>query len=265
MAMDFADDNAKILYVGHLIDQALTRPDVLALYYASSHGRANNCRIKTEIKQNGGVDSNDLPPETPNPMDIEHISSSNSASPNHHHRNKRKRRNHNKHKKHSNSNTHSVFSNGHTPLNMHNTHNTHRVKQEPLISAPQPATISLSGGNPMNFVNGVSFPPLNIPPHGAHLSGIPPNLPPINIPFPMHDNRGNVSHNKMPQIPLNIAQSIQHNHHHNMNGDRHTHTQPPPPSSNNNEATNDSNNGNTIFPINVTPSVMMGGPPLASM
>merc|ERR1712217_589301 len=50
MAMDFADDNAKILYVGHLIDQALTRPDVLALYYASSHGRNNNVRIKTELQ-----------------------------------------------------------------------------------------------------------------------------------------------------------------------------------------------------------------------
>ena len=69
--MDFADDNAKILYVGHLIDRALTRPDVLALYYASSHGRANNCRIKTEQNvstpppSSSNNNNNDLPPETP--------------------------------------------------------------------------------------------------------------------------------------------------------------------------------------------------------
>ena len=42
MQMKFDDTNSKILYIGHLIDQALTRPDVLALYYASKHGQRKN-------------------------------------------------------------------------------------------------------------------------------------------------------------------------------------------------------------------------------
>ena len=39
MAMDFKDDNTKILYVAHLIDQALTRPDILAQYYQHQSGK----------------------------------------------------------------------------------------------------------------------------------------------------------------------------------------------------------------------------------
>lgn len=51
--MDFADDNAKILYVGHLIDQSLTRPDVLALYYANSHSGRNSKKNQNRRKKNG--------------------------------------------------------------------------------------------------------------------------------------------------------------------------------------------------------------------
>eukprot|EP01084_Bolivina_argentea_P056703 103709_1 len=213
MAMDFADDNAKILYVGHLIDQALTRPDVLALYYASSHGRANNCRIKTETASN----HNDLPPQT-------HIIDLNHENIN----TKRKKRNH----RHS-----SIQSSGHESpkrrrkKKKHNSNSNIRgvssIKTEPVMvnnnlpgAVPVPATISLSGGNLMNFgsfpppitMNGISQPHLGgnngIHSHGhghGHGHGPPPNLPPINIPFPI-DNRNNNNNGKnIPAIPLNIG------------------------------------------------------------
>ncbi|ETO33595.1 hypothetical protein RFI_03507 [Reticulomyxa filosa] len=41
MSLDFADENAKILYIAHLIDQALSRPDILSLYYAHTTGKSS--------------------------------------------------------------------------------------------------------------------------------------------------------------------------------------------------------------------------------
>ena len=159
------------------------------------------------------------------------------------------------------------------------------------ISAPQPATISLSGGNHMGFVN---FPP---PITGPHLSGINP-IPPINLPFPTQPPNG-----KLPTIPLNTSMipinnnplsmpsTTQHNinsnialtSHNNIiqqnnnsspnqsssqsesDNDPPSSNQQPPNHYNHNQQLNGVTNNGNMFPMNVTPSVMMGGPPLASM
>lgn len=41
MGMDFKNDNMKILYVSHMIDQGLTRPDILAQYYCNNYNIKN--------------------------------------------------------------------------------------------------------------------------------------------------------------------------------------------------------------------------------
>ena len=135
-------------------------------------------------------------------------------------------------------------------LNLNHNHNHHLPLHSPKggthsmmmngISAPQPATMSLSGGNPMSFVNpnSVTFAP---PPH---LGGLPlPQFPP---PHSMMDDgqRSNGSHPHHSPLPMANAPP-------NGTGPEHS-----------NEA--DGPNGN-LFPMNVTPSVMAGGPPLASM
>eukprot|EP00483_Globobulimina_turgida_P009460 UN09479 len=106
------------------------------------------------------------------------------------------------------------------------------------VSAPQPSMMSLSGGN-MHF-----FPP-------AITSVVVPSLPPICVPFPVEK-----SGVKIPSIPLNIGMG---------NGGNDGVAPPPPPSYGNVNGSGDGGDVSGQFAMNVTPSVMMGGPPLASM
>jgi len=293
MAMDFADDNAKILYVGHLIDQALTRPDVLALYYASSHGRTNNVRIKNELSQNkksdtssNNTDNDDEETQSESPP----INKRKTRTTRKRHKHKKKNRNNNHKEKqldfnelppitpnitvkteptstsipHQNQN-HTMPPN---VVNVQNMHNLHGPMQQLHPIQPVPATISLSGGAPMNFAN--FPPPIGGIPH--HLS-IPSNLPPIHLPFPIpldpnNTNQTNKNNGNMPQFPLNVM--INNTDKHNESDSNEQNTQNTQDENEENEQNennhNDHNNDNDTFPMNVTPSVsMMGGPPLASM
>jgi len=331
MAMDFADDNAKILYVGHLIDQALTRPDVLALYYASSHGRANNCRIKTEADTSKESKDSELPPDiggsTSNHNGHSNSrskrngaasnrngrGSSSSPSSGNHRSSRRKKRNHQeatrndegggterdrkrkgKKQKYADPpewnapNAPSGMEMGHLPPpsavkqepqpammgHIHSgqwppNHSNHNHHHHPLppphhspqsksngaaplmmngISAPQPATMSLSGGNPMSFVNPLSFGGVGAPPH---LGGLPLQFPPPHsgpLPHAVMDDGHRPNGSNPHHSPLAMAPG-------------------PPPNAPSEQTSNDADsaqNGN-MFPMNVTPSVMAGGPPLASM
>jgi len=286
MAMDFADDNAKILYVGHLIDQALTRPDVLALYYASSHGRGGgggaHCHrgIKAEHRGQGDADEAEaahqhqhhdeaLPPD---------IAAAGDCA-----LRKRKKRSHGAHRLNGGEAVHSdaatttttsTASNGTSggerkkrrrkaakngkiddkaeayeappsavkqepsavghhlhsaahplALPLHRRHHHHHHHPPNAISAPQPATMSLSGGNPMGFASAAAFGP-------PHLGGL--TLPQ----FPAHSAMENGSNG--PALGADGRDAVT------------------------SDADGASQNG-AMFPMNVTPSVMAGGPPLASM
>jgi len=400
MAMDFADDNAKILYVGHLIDQALTRPDVLALYYASSHGRANNCRIKTEsdkehlddsalppdIAQNRNSNSNSNTrsiassssshrasklkrngssrqsrqsrtqspasngsPSTSNTRNGRSRSDSTSSTPSStsHRSSRRKKRNHqeasyndgdhhrdqkrkSRHKKQKYSPTADPEWDGINAMDALNEMNatsndtTHlappsAVKQEPTngtpmmastvpgvshhihsvplhhlnpnhnahrhldpqsksngnalmmngISAPQPATMSLSGGNPMSFVNGInSAMTFGGPPHlGLPLPPFPPSHSVLDDGHCRNNGNGNVLNPTNPMNPILPSHSPHSAHPHPPHPSPLTMAPAVSSTVSSEQTSNDpdsAQNGN-MFPMNVTPSVMAGGPPLASM
>ena len=261
MSMDFADDNAKILYVGHLIDHALTRPDVLALYYASSHGRNNNVRIKTEVhKQQQQQQHNHN-----NHNNHHNCCDSDHHEHDHHHG---MDDNHNDH-----IDDDAIEMNGsngsHSKKEKRSKSRKHKRKKSVIEvkreAVPQPATISLSNGGNVGFVNSANvntFPPPTT--SGVPLINFGGSLPPIHLPFPLVA-RGI---GKIPPhtIPLTMSSVIGRNGNDGDRSDEQSASSFVDTDSNHNQNNNQQQQNGGLFPMNVTPSVsMMGGPPLASM
>ena len=145
-------------------------------------------------------------------------------------------------------------------LSLAHNHNAHHIHANGMngmngISAPQPATMSLSGGNPMGFVNAVSFPPpmgssaMNGGGSASYLGGLGlPQFPSLN----------EEPHNGLKLGGLSSPSALV----------------PPPPSLHpavdhaSHETTDGPQNGSLFampMPMNVAPSVMAGGPPLTQM